>query len=322
MTEKMTIPTVSVIVPNFNHAEYLRERLDSILSQTYKNFEIIILDDCSTDNSREIIESYRTNPKISKIIYNEKNSGKPFLQWEKGINLASGDIIWIAENDDSCSSDLLEKLIEPLCEDPDCVISYCRSILIDGFGNKIGYHTLQEEDHSDFKMNGKNFVSKRMLYGNCILNASAVLFRKIAFFGISREYRDYYGLGDIIFWSEIAARGNVCYCAKEMNYFRQHPLSQTASLRKKDNRIQSIYESRKRWDYFIRRGIISKSRFRMREVGILCYSLQLSESEYETKCIKSEFEWKLLWPLVVVKRLKDRIFYNRKKYCKDEIVRY
>ena len=66
---------ISVIVPNYNHASFLKQRIDSILNQTFQDFELIILDDCSTDNSREIIETYRNHLKVSHIIYNTENSG-------------------------------------------------------------------------------------------------------------------------------------------------------------------------------------------------------------------------------------------------------
>ncbi len=70
------MPTVSVIVPNYNHASFLKQRINSILEQTYQDFELILLDDCSTDNSREILEQYRSNPHVSHIAHNEINSGR------------------------------------------------------------------------------------------------------------------------------------------------------------------------------------------------------------------------------------------------------
>ena len=91
---------VSVIIPNYRHALYLKERIDSVLEQTYRDFEVIILDDCSPDDSREIIETYRTREKIAHIVYNERNSGSTFMQWQKGFDLAQGEYIWIAESDD------------------------------------------------------------------------------------------------------------------------------------------------------------------------------------------------------------------------------
>ncbi len=82
---------ISVIIPNYNHAFYLEQRIESILSQNFKDFEVIILDDKSTDNSKEIIEKYRNHPPhISTIIYNEANSGSTFIQWNKGVSLSKG----------------------------------------------------------------------------------------------------------------------------------------------------------------------------------------------------------------------------------------
>lgn len=77
-------PLVSVIIPNYNHARYLPERMESILGQTYKNIEVIILDDCSTDNSRNVIEQYKGFPQVSQVVYNKENSGRVFRQWKKG----------------------------------------------------------------------------------------------------------------------------------------------------------------------------------------------------------------------------------------------
>lgn len=77
-------PTVSVIIPNYNHAPYLKERIESVTGQEYDDIEVILLDDCSGDNSREIIERYRSHPKVSQVIFNEKNSGTTFAQWKRG----------------------------------------------------------------------------------------------------------------------------------------------------------------------------------------------------------------------------------------------
>ena len=109
----MANPLVSVIIPNYCHAKYLDQRIQSVLNQTYPNFEVIILDDCSPDDgaSRAVIEKYRFDPHVTHIIYNETNSGSTFKQWNKGFSLAEGELVWIAESDDFCEDMLLEKCI-------------------------------------------------------------------------------------------------------------------------------------------------------------------------------------------------------------------
>ncbi|CAN1531922.1 Glyco_tranf_GTA_type domain containing protein [Flavobacteriaceae bacterium] len=70
--------------------------------------------DFSTDNSRKIISEYASNGKVSHCVYNEINTGNTFIQWNKGIELAKGDFIWIAELDDFCELNFLQELIQPL----------------------------------------------------------------------------------------------------------------------------------------------------------------------------------------------------------------
>ena len=121
------MPQVSVIVPNYNHAPYLRQRLDSIFNQTFQDFEVIILDDCSTDNSKEVIEEYRNRSQVSHVVYNETNSGSPFKQWAKGFDLAQGEYIWIAESDDWAELNFLEKMFRILEKDDSLALAFCES---------------------------------------------------------------------------------------------------------------------------------------------------------------------------------------------------
>ena len=103
-------PKVSVIVPNYNHAPYLRQRLDSIINQTFRDFEVIVLDDASTDNSREIIQTYAHYPQL-RFLFNGTRNGSAFKQWQKGLESARGEYIWFAESDDCASPHFLSKLL-------------------------------------------------------------------------------------------------------------------------------------------------------------------------------------------------------------------
>ena len=124
-------PIVSVIIPNYNHEPYLKARIDSVLQQDYQDFEVILLDDCSKDNSREVIEQYRNNPHVTHVVMNEQNTGNTFIQWERGISMAQGRYIWIAESDDVAEPQLLESLITPLQANPLSVVAFCHSQMID-----------------------------------------------------------------------------------------------------------------------------------------------------------------------------------------------
>src|SRR5580698_4852658 len=120
------MPTLSVIVPNYNHARFLRRRVDTILLQTFQDFELILLDDCSTDDSRSILTSYARDPRV-RIEFNSVNSGSCFKQWNKGVRLARGKYIWIAESDDYADERLLERLVAAVESDPKVAFAYCLS---------------------------------------------------------------------------------------------------------------------------------------------------------------------------------------------------
>jgi hypothetical protein len=129
-------PLVTVIVPNYNHALYLRQRLDSIYGQTYANLEVLLMDDGSSDDSRAILTEYRDRfPDRTRLLFNEVNSGGVFHQWEKGLREAKGDLVWIAESDDWADLNLLETLV-PFFKNPAVMLSYARTEFMSGDGQK------------------------------------------------------------------------------------------------------------------------------------------------------------------------------------------
>ena len=217
-------PKVSVIVPNYNYAQYLKERIDSILNQTYQNFELIILDDCSTDNSRDIIEGYRGDSHVSKIVYNEVNTGSPFMQWEKGINLCSGEWIWIAESDDKASPEFLSILLHKIETTPNAVLAFSDSHFIDSSGNTLFFNNPNDSSVKNTHIyEGEAYVHKRMLWSNHIYNASMVLFSRRAYDLISKDYVNYRCCGDWLFWTNLCLQGKIIESCQKLNFFRQHP---------------------------------------------------------------------------------------------------
>ncbi|MFD1256174.1 glycosyltransferase family 2 protein [Mucilaginibacter terrae] len=213
------MPEVSVLIPNYNHAVYLRERIDSVLNQTYQDFEVIILDDCSPDNSRDVIEEYRNHPKVSKIVWNETNSGTTFKQWEKGISLAQGKYIWIAESDDWCEVTLLDTLVSALKANGDCVLAYAQSYIVYN-DNEINW--ISRTKFLSEYVNGKVYIKKHLLKRNSVFNASMAIFRKDIYFRFSKEYTKFKFCGDWLFWIEAAKQGDVFVSGRVLNYFRKH----------------------------------------------------------------------------------------------------
>ncbi len=210
---------VSAIIPNYNHGGFLKQRIDSVLGQTYTDIEVIILDDVSTDNSREIIEQYRGNPKVTAIDYNETNSGSPFKQWQKGMALAKGEIIWMAESDDWCEPNFLEVLVEGLTKNQGCVLAYAQTCCIDA-NNHIRYIT--KATNLEEVVNGNNFINWHLTKGTIIVNASMAIFKKEVFEKMPDDFTQLKFSGDWLFWIEAARLGNVFISGRVLNFFRKH----------------------------------------------------------------------------------------------------
>jgi len=121
------LPRVTAIVPNYNYAHHLEARIRSILHQTHPILELIILDDASTDDSISVIHRIlRELPQSTRAVINQQNSGSVSRQWLQGVEMSSGDFLWIAEADDLSEPGFLASVMPPF-DDPDVVMSYCES---------------------------------------------------------------------------------------------------------------------------------------------------------------------------------------------------
>lgn len=223
-------PLVSVIVPNYNYARFLPQRMESILNQTYQNFEVIILDDCSTDNSKEVIEKYRSHPKVSHIIYNCQNSGSPFAQWYKGMSLAKGSLIWIAESDDYAELDFLEKVVALYNENANISFIYTDLVVVDIDGVPI---EKENENHCHNRpatkplYTGEEFIQERMTDICSVCNASCVVFSKEKALTLNKKFVKFKAAGDYLFWIMMAEKGNVIKIDLPLDYFRHHKTNVT-----------------------------------------------------------------------------------------------
>lgn len=226
-------PTVSVIIPNYNHAPYLKERIDSVLNQTYQDFEVIILDDCSPDNSVEVIEQYRSNPHVSHILINEQNTRNTFIQWERGISLAKGRYIWIAESDDAAEPQLLEILVGQLELHPDASVAFCHSQLIDADGALLSEQNAKNSAQlGQITIDDSCTFLRHLLIFNYIYNASMAVFRRDVYDRANPDYKQFRYCGDWHFWASVCAAGRVIEAYDMLSYFRQHQRKVTEDSKK------------------------------------------------------------------------------------------
>ncbi len=222
-------PTVSVIVPNYNHERYLQKRLDSIFNQTFRDFEVILLDDASTDNSMEILAAYADRADVH-LVRNETNSGSPFKQWLKGLDMARADVIWIAESDDICEPRFLETLL-PAFRNAGIKLAYANSHVIDEQDRVTGDYENGEYLSSlsptkwkkSYRVRAAEEINDGLGVKDTILNVSSVLFRRFPFTGEFRKTLEGMRIaGDWYFIVNAIKNGSLQYDAAKLNYHRRH----------------------------------------------------------------------------------------------------
>jgi len=224
-------PFISIIVPNYNHAAFLLLRLDSIYAQTYKHFEVILLDDASHDESREILARYhQEHLKNTTLIVSAENSGGVFHQWEKGLKLARGDIIWIAESDDWCSENFLETLI-PFFENEAVQLAYSRTVFMDASGTHAQWsineylHDIDPQRwNSPILETANKIVADAFAIKNIIPNVSSAIFRNPGPLELlqDQKWKEMQICGDWIFYLHLIRGGVLAYSPEACNYYRIH----------------------------------------------------------------------------------------------------
>lgn len=257
-----TLPLISVVVPNYNHSSFLGIRLDSIFKQSYPNFEVILLDDCSTDGSRDILLQFKDHPKVSQCVFNAENSGNTYKQWNRGIKLAKGEYIWIAESDDYCEHNFLTEVSKPLIKDRGITLAYCQSTRVN-LHSEITGNWLAHTNNLDsklftksFTMGGNEFIERFLILKNVIPNASGVLLRKERIDEIGSLDLDLilkYN-GDWLFYLKTICNQKIAFLDQSLNHFRYHEESVIAQAGGKKSRLFLLKienRTRKKMMYFL-----------------------------------------------------------------------
>jgi glycosyltransferase involved in cell wall biosynthesis len=307
---------VSVIVPNYNHALYLEERIESIINQTYQDFELLILDDCSTDNSREIIDKYKNHPKVTQIIYNSFNSGSPFIQWALGISLSKGSYVWIAESDDWAEANFLEILVNRLVMNQEIGLSFCDSIVhnIDGsttYFSKINNNFTKTTKWSEsYTING--IIDLPLLTAFCFINnASAVLFRREILAKVIENQPSFNYMGDWFIYIKIALNYKIDYCALPLNNYRFHSANTTRKS------IQDLAYVRERFiicDYLFKKKYTNQKELIKHFLDYTVHRVDLKK-----KTIMIYKDLFLINPLLLIILLRHNIYNSFKNIVKSKL---
>lgn len=235
---RFPIRRVSVIVPNYNYAHYLKDRITTIVQQRYPIYELIVLDDCSSDDSASLINEIADTLHVdTRVECSSANSGSVFAQWEKGARRAEGDFVWIAEADDLSEPDFLWEVMRGF-DYPDVVLSYCESRQIGSEGQPLGHNYLDYVADVDenrwlthYVTDGPDEIAEALSVKNTIPNVSAVVFDRAALIraldsavNLASNFRV---AGDWRVYMEILAHGRIVYSPRPANLHRRHERSVT-----------------------------------------------------------------------------------------------
>jgi glycosyltransferase involved in cell wall biosynthesis len=232
--DSSTSPLISVCIPVFNGEQYIVSCIDSVLSQTFENFELLIVDNCSTDQTAEILSTYQ-DPRI-RIFRNDQNIGS-IGNFNKCIELAQGEYFVLLPHDDIIMPNMLDTFSNVLASDSLIGLVYSSYYIIDEKGDKIQRRVFAPKDRV---MSSEDALREFISQGNPI---QCAMVRRKAFVKLGAFDSSFFALTDIDMWCRIALDGNkVAYCYEPQNCFRVRPDSGQASLKSGEKGAQILSE--------------------------------------------------------------------------------
>ncbi|HXH61873.1 MAG TPA: glycosyltransferase [Fimbriimonadaceae bacterium] len=212
------MPRVSILLTCYNHLEHLKVAMDCIRAQTYKDYDIIALDDGSTDGTREWLTELKHNePDLPlKLFFNDENLGT-YGTLNKGIDVSTGELIAEFNDDDVWAPTKLEKQVAMMDSDPRIGLVHTAGYFIDGEGNELRVNPLGFE----WPKTGTGDVLLELIPYNKII-ASSVLVRRDCFDKVGKFNTEYFGSGDWEMWYRIAEQYHVGHIDEPLTLYRVH----------------------------------------------------------------------------------------------------
>ena len=207
-------PKVSICIPNYNYGRFIGDAIQSALDQTYKNFELIIVDNCSTDNSEEVIKSF-SDPRI-RFYKNDGNIGG-IRNWNRCLSLARGEYITLLHADDKITPNSIEKRVEILDRNPNVGLVHSSCIYIDGKGAVTGEFRPYDSDRI---VRGEDEFKRSVLKNN--ISVPTVMVRKKCYEALGDFSEEYNYTPDWGMWLRIALNYDVSFISEPLGYYRKH----------------------------------------------------------------------------------------------------
>ena len=218
----------SVIICCYNSEKYIRETLDSVINQSYKNWEIILINDGSTDKTEDIILDYKN--KIKNLIYFKQDNKGFAAARNKAIELCNYDWIVIIDHDDICLKDRLKIHANQLNESKNCMLFFGDSIIFSDSNDYITNH------FSRFKLENiklkRNEVYRSLLSEGCFIDSETVLFNKSASMSVGNFNENYKYIADYDFFLRMGKIFNFSFTKEILSKWRIHDHQATQTLEK------------------------------------------------------------------------------------------
>lgn len=208
----MSAPTVSVIVTCYNHLKFLPEALESIRNQDFQDFELILIDDGSTDGTREFLASYTCD----QLILNEQNLGT-YASLNKAISTSKGELIAILNDDDIWEPTKLSDQVTLLKDNPEISLTGCGGYFINSEGNRTEENTLG----FTFPVFRTGNQLNEFIYRNLVI-PSGSMFRRKTFDELGGFDESFFGSGDWDLWFRFAQKGPIGCVEKPLLRYRVH----------------------------------------------------------------------------------------------------
>ena len=297
-------PLVSIVFTSYNHKEYLRQALDSLINQSYHNLEIIIVDDNSTDGSQEILKEYEHYPNIDLKLQTQ-NSGSYVKASNYGASFANGDYILFAQCDDFSEPNQIEVLLDVFKKNPSVGVVFSKSNLVDENG------TVYANDYTGRERSFKKAVAqsnlieksrmKEFLSFSCVIpNLSAAIIKRGLFEKNSGLSEKYLVVADWEFWLDLTEETNFYYVSAPLNNFRQHATTIRSSIKMK-TQIVEIYKMF--YNHISKNQLSSKQKYKLKVgAGAVWFSFFIENKSAWRGCFKDVSE--------EIKKIDKKAFYH------------